>query len=218
MTPRRAGRRAARPKVILVFGEDENDTKTVKEFILALRPDLGVRVEARRNPPINLRDAPPGAVPSRVEKIARLIDAANVDADVVAVFAHEDTDAVEPSHVDLTNKIERAFRAIGYHQVWAATPAWEMEAWLMQWPEAFAEYVPSWRPLAVAGKRVGLIDNAKEYVVRALRPAGGRVRDYRESDSPELAQIVRGRSWARAPRARSDSFTLFVERVDRLTV
>ena len=217
MTPR--GRRTrSKPKLILIFGEDENDTKTVREFILALRPDLGITIEARRNPPINLRDAPSGAVRSRAERIARVIDAASVDSDVVAVFAHEDTDAVEPSHVALSAKIETAFRSIGYQQVWAAIPAWEMEAWLMQWPEAFAEYLPSWRRLRTAGRRVGLIDNAKEYAIRELRPGSGRVRDYRESDSPYLANIVRSRSWSRSPRAVSHSFDLFVEKVDALTV
>lgn len=213
------GRRGPKPKLILIFGEDENDTKAVREFILALKPDSKVRVEARRQPPINLRDAPAGSVPDRVSKIAKLIDAASVDSEVVAVFAHEDTDAVEDSHIALTAKIETAFRAKGYEQVWAATPAWEMETWLMQWPDAFSSHVPSWRQLKTAGRHVGMINDAKEWLTRELRPSGGgRVRDYRESDAPMIAGIVRANSWIRAPRATSTSFGMFVDRVDALSI
>jgi hypothetical protein len=147
-----------------------------------------------------------------------LIDAAAVDSEVVAVFAHEDSDAVEPAHVQLEQRIRDAFAARGY-DVNPAVPAWEMEAWLMQWPEAFKAYRPKWRSIdAYRGRHLGLIVNAKETLTRALRPApsAGNVRDYRESDSPALAALVTTRGLIGTPSGRSDSFTSFAAQVSSL--
>lgn len=218
MNRRRDRRTRALPKIILIFGESDNDTKTIRELILALLPDSSVRVEIRRQPQVNIRDARAEAIPSRVERVARVIDAAAVDSEVVAVFAHEDCDAVEPSHVAVSERLEGAFHSRGYAQVWAAAPAWEMEAWLLQWPDSFKRYVPTWAELNVVGKRVGLISNAKEYVRRSLRVGNRAGREYRETDAPRLAEIVRNEGWVRSPKANSHSFDAFVQRVDALTV
>jgi len=214
----RGKRGKPRRKVILVFGENQNDTDAIKQFILALAPDADVRVDAMRRPPVNLRDAPQQSIPDRVSIIGKLIDAAEVDADVIAVFAHEDCDAVEPSHLVLADRIEAAFHSRGYPFVWAATPAWETEAWLMLWPEAFEKHVPSWRPLNTSGRSVGLIENAKEFVARSVELPHGHGRGYRESDAPKLAEIVRHEGWIRTPAARSDSFNEFARKVDALSL
>ena len=211
-SPSLSSRPRRRPRAVLVFGENENDTKAIREFIEALLPGTSLRIEPRRRPPINLRDAPPNAVPNRVAAIARIIAAEEVDLDVVAVVAHEDCDAVEPSHVKLTDKIESAFRAKGQDKVRAATPAWEMETWLMQWPDAFKLHVPSWRPLNTTGRNVGVISNAKEFLAHALEQPGGRGREYRESDAPTLARIVREQGWIESPKATSASFSMFADR------
>ncbi|WP_155763002.1 hypothetical protein [Mycobacterium colombiense] len=196
-----------------MFGENENDTKVIAELLVALCPDLEGMVQPRRRPPILMRDCHTGELPDKAQIIARLIDAENQTSEVVCVFAHEDCDNYEPAHSELSERIENSFRQAGYH-VHAVTPAWETETWLFQWPAAIAAYRQSWRSIEkFSGKDVGRIANAKEELTRSLRPQGKatKYRDYRESDAPEIAKIVRQLGIAGAPSARSASYDRFRE-------
>lgn len=200
---------------MLIFGESENDTNALKAFLEGLGVSDGLDVVAHRQPQVLIKDATTRSAPARADAITAVVDAAMVDRDIVAVFAHEDCDAVEPAHVDLAAKIEAAFAAKGYDFVFAATPAWEMETWLMQWPDALALYRPSWRDVSgYSGRNVGMIANAKEDLTRSLRPGRGRTRDYRESDAPAIARVVASQGWTRSPRATSGSWSAFVSRAD----
>lgn len=203
-------------KKILVFGEDENDTKTIAELLGALCPEaIGIILPFRR-PPILFKDAATRDLPSRVEVIASLIEAERTQWDVICVFAHEDCDDFEPAHDALGQKIESAFAEAGY-QVHAVTPAWETEAWLFLWPEAVAAHRAGWRSLdRFRGRDVGRIKDAKEELRRALRPIGkgaGNPREYRESDAPAIAAKVREMGLADSPGGRSASYSRFVETV-----
>ena len=64
---RRKGKRKTerRPPLILVFGEDENDTQSIRALIEALRPDLVGKVQCRRQPLVLIKDARPEDVPER---------------------------------------------------------------------------------------------------------------------------------------------------------
>lgn len=169
-----------------------------------------------RRPPVLIKDAGQDAIPSRVSIIVKLIKAAQVDADIVAVFAHEDCDEVEPAHETLTKKIEDAFDSAPA-TVLAATPAWETETWFFQWPDAVANAFPAWSSLAsYKGRNVGLISNSKEEFRRAVRTKDGR-REYRESDAPTIALAVRNGAYVRNPLAQSASFDLFLSRADSLS-
>jgi len=206
----------AEKPVVLVFGESEHDTRALAELLVALCPTLQGMVRPRSRPPILVKDAKVGDIPGRAQAIAALIDAERVTCDVVCVFAHEDCDAVEPAHEGVARKIENAMAAKGYH-VHAVAPAWEMETWWFQWPEALAAYRPTWRRVTnVANRDLGRIENAKEELRRALRPAGSasRTRDYSETDSPGIAERVRRLGVVRNPQGRSASFQRFVQSVD----
>lgn len=208
-------RKRAKRKLVIIFGENENDTKAIASFLRGLISDANLLIEARKRPPVLIKDADPEDYPSRTRQIRAIIEAARVDHDVIAIFAHEDCDQVEDAHLALEAKIKVAL-ADGRHAVEAAVPAWEIEAWLMQWPDAFPLHVPSWRSIAqYKGRRVGLIVDAKEELARSLKPVNGG-REYRESDSSIIADIVRARGWVRDPQARSDSFQKFVEAADRV--
>lgn len=209
------GRSRSKPKVVLVFGENENDTRTIKELLQSLWHDSPWKIEARKRPPVLIKDAKASDLPSRVQRIAAIIEAEKATSEVIAVFAHEDCDSVEPAHVGLEAKIGQAFADAGY-DVEAAVPAWEIEAWLMQWPDAFARHVPSWRSVSsYQGRNVGLISHAKEDLTRALRPHSGG-RDYRESDAPIIAGIVAKEGWVRTPQATSNSYLAFLTAADRV--
>lgn len=201
---------------VLVYGEDRNDTRALKELIEALCPALAGRVVAVPDPPVLIKGAHARDVPDRAKRIAALVRAERVKHDVVCVFAHEDCDDVEPAHVSLIDKIERAFAAVNV-SVHAVAPAWELEAWLFLWPDVVSQYRPSWRrPDDYVGKSVGLATDAKEKFRRAVRSRDKRstARDYRESDAPEIMRLVAQTGVARQPMAKSDSYLRFVSRVD----
>jgi hypothetical protein len=180
--------------VVLVFGESDHDRKAVGQLAAGLRPDFAGKIEARRAPLVLIKNARPDKARSNAEDLARLVKQESAARDVVAVLAHEDCDATEPAHVAIASKIERELAAAGCPGAHVAvTPAWEIEAWWLVFPDAVREVVAGWRaPDDWLGKDVGQVRNAKETLTTALRRTrGGRaVRDYHEADSIEIARHV----------------------------
>lgn len=197
-----------------------NDTTSIRELLVALKPGFAGRVVARREPQVLIRDAKLDDIPSRVEQIANVVEVTRVSNEVQYVFAHEDCDDVEPSHLAVCERIEKALEGFGC-PAHAVVPAWEMEAWWFLWPKAVKSISGSWRePKDYVGRQVGRIKDAKEELVRCVRPKGlsgaekKRFRDYQESDSPKIALKVREDGLARRPEAKSASYQRFMESVD----
>ncbi len=224
---RRDGKRKAdkRPSLVLIFGESENDTKSIRELIEGLRPDLVGKVKPLREPLVLIKNARPEDVPERARKIADAVDINRATNDVACVFAHEDCDDIEPKHEAACAKIEAACAKAGC-PAHAVVPAWELEAWWFMWPEAVQAVRPkSWRtPDDHLGKRVGLIRNAKEELRKRVIPKNLKPEkrkgfpDYEESDSPAIARHVRERGLVRKPGAASDSYSRFLSSVDQCEV
>ena len=175
---------------VLVFGESDNDRHAIQQLLRGLRNDL--RVEVRRDPMVLIKGALPANAKSSAEKIAAL---ARADPRrVVAVVAHQDCDAVEPAHEATAAKIESELASAGCPQPIGVTPAWELEAWWLVFPEAVGKIVKGWRdPDDWLGRNVGVLANAKEALIRAVRPRGLRAtapREYAERDSVEVARNV----------------------------
>lgn len=212
-------RRRPRQQRVLVFGEDENDKETVRQFIEALCPSLTGKVAPVRHSPVLLKDVPESEIPSRVERICALIDAEQAVNDVIAIFIHEDCDAVHPSHQALYEKIRIGYEETGYTVI-PVTPSWETESWLFLWPQAMQALRPKWASASkYRGRDTGYIENAKEELRRALRPSGaasGKVRDYRESDAPQIAAKVRELGVVGSPEGTSASWNTFSDDVARL--
>lgn len=206
-----------RRKAVVIIGESDNDTETIGQLFRALRPDFEGVVRARRDPPILIKEATPETLPDRASILSAIVRSEALTADVVCVLAHEDCDAVEPAHVPLSRKIESAFDGEGI-AAHAATPAWEMEAWLFLWPEASQKYRPKWRrPDKYNGTNVGMLTNAKEKFKAEVRPRGAAaragVRDYSETDAPMIASKVRELGIIDSPSATSNSYNRFRDAV-----
>jgi hypothetical protein len=207
-----------------VFGEDENDTKALRELIEALRTEIKGRVVTLREPLVLIKNAKPEDVPDRARRIAHAVDIQRAAHDVTCVFAHEDEDNIEPGHEATCTKIEEALKKEGC-LAHAVVPAWEMEAWWFMWPEQVHGVRPkSWRvPDDYLGKEVGKIRNAKEELQRRVRPKDLKPEkrktfpDYAESDAPSIARRIREEGMARKPLAKSASYTRFVQSVDACT-
>jgi len=190
-----AGKHAKKRPVVLVFGESDNDTKAVRHLVEGLRPDLSGIVEPRRHPLVLIKNATPERAKNNAQRIASVVRHEMVVRNVLGVLAHEDCDAVEPAHVAAAEKIERELKdALCECVTVAVTPAWEMEAWWMVFPEAVGQIVKGWRdPDDWIGKNVGVVPNAKECLARAVQPRRRQPsppREYEEHDSIQIAANV----------------------------
>lgn len=207
---------ARKPKkpVILVFGEDDNDRESIVELVKALCP-AAPPVKKRKSPLVLVRGRQQAETQKNAMSAAKIVTAAMRTEHVCLVIAHEDCDAVEPAHIDLSRDIESTWGKAVPCPVIAATPAFEIEAWWFLFPDAVAKVVTAWNPLPKTNRNVGKSINAKEALIRALRPStkGKPPRDYTESDSPEIARHIRELGLARKPQGESGSFVKFANSV-----
>jgi hypothetical protein len=203
--------------VALIFGENPHDTDSIKELLIALHPQLDGRLRARREPTKELKHSPLSAFPDKVKKTLAVVDVQRAVDTIRCLVVHEDCDAVENAHVALTSSIESAYSTAGC-PAFAATPAWELEAWWFLWPDC-AKLRASWRlPDDHVGKNVGKIVDAKEVFAAAVVPKGLKKAQkvkfpgYCEADSVAIARGVRQKQVVSAPQAQSGSFKAFEQR------
>jgi len=184
---------ATRRRLVLVFGENENDRAAIRHLTEGLRPDLKGLVETRRQPLVLIKNATAPNARKSAERIAGLVRQETAAREVLAVLAHEDCDALEPAHQTVAARIEGELAAAGCPApLIAVTPCWEIEAWWMIFPEAVGKLVERWRePNDWIGRDVGQVRNAKEALARAVQPRGATKsppRQYEESDSISIAE------------------------------
>lgn len=206
--------------VVVILGEDDNDRKTIKILVAALRPDIPRgSLKPLRKPMALVRNVPPQRLPTQATKAAAVLRAVHVDTPIHAVLMHEDADEVEPAHEALITKIEESFRSLRW-PVFAVVPAWEMETWWFLFPDAVQAVRPTWRrPDQYAGRDVGKIRNAKEELRKAVTPPGAKAsfQTYSEADSVSIAEkMVELAQLTRPCFARSASWTAFLDKVRQL--
>lgn len=220
---RKRSRHRARP-VILVFGESDNGRTALVELFRALRPDLAsVSVKTMREPLILMKgDNRPGTRQKTTDRIADLVRAETVARPVKAVIAHEDCDDTEPAHETLAATIEAELTAAGVPNPIAATPAWEIEAWWMLFPEALRATRSCWATVDHAGRDVGRIQHAKDQLRRQLRPVTAQARarcpDYAESDGIKIAAAIHALDQIDKERGQSASFAAFKAKIRTLAL
>jgi len=181
--------------LVVVFGESENDRRAIVHIVRGLRPDLDRVVEERRQPLVLIKGALPHTARSNAESITAIVRQEAAARDVLAVLAHQDCDALEPAHEAAASKIEAAFVAARCPApTIGVTPAWEIEAWWMVFPEAVGKTVKGWRnPDDWLGKDVGRVQNAKQKLAEAVQPRPKPARPpraYEERDSITIAENV----------------------------
>lgn len=177
-----------KPRIGLVFCEDENDAESLKNLAAAIWPGIP-RVDYCRKPLILMRDRKAAeARKKNAADVLAVLKAKEVTSSVGFVIAHQDCDSIEPAHVALAAKIREELERQQIQNVVAVAPAWETEAWWYLWPAAVAAANSKWRPLSRTGNH-GMITNAKEQLRRDLRSS--RARDYEESDSRKISSNVR---------------------------
>lgn len=181
--------------MVLVFGESEHDRRAIVHLVQGLRPDLRGKVEERRQPLVLIKGALPQKARSNAVEIASLAQREQEARELLAVLAHEDCDALEPAHIEVSKKIENELRNAGCPaEPIAVTPAWEIEAWWMVFPEAVGRIVQGWRdPVDWLGRDVGQVSEAKEKLAVAVQPRPRPMRPpraYHERDSIAVAANI----------------------------
>jgi hypothetical protein len=178
------------PTDVLVFGEDDNDRKAIIHLIRALS-DSKAKITPHKKPIILDRGACKKKRAKMVEEIANFAKAYEKAGRGVAVIVHRDCDAVEPAHVELAKSLQEQLSAAGVRSLVAATPAWEIESWWMLFPKAIEKVCTCWKKVNYGSQWVGKFANAKEKLIRDLRPSATRkCRDFCEADGVKIAKVV----------------------------
>jgi hypothetical protein len=198
-----------KPCNFLVFGESRNDTAALAELALAIRSDFSTP-KCIQKPLILSKDAVARKRATMCEQISKIVAAATVTHDVKVVIAHRDCDKIEPAHLVDSAELKRDMIAHGIKSVVVATPAFELEAWWYQWPDAVAKTRSCWAKLKPRGINIGSIANVKEKLKSDLRViAPSSCPDYSESDSIAIAGWVRKMGIVNCPVVKSESFEVF---------
>ncbi|MFE9614138.1 hypothetical protein [Streptomyces sp. NPDC006012] len=195
--------------MIVVAGESGNDRSVLKKLIPALYRGKCPRIEEIRDE-IKLAAAINQLSP-RVEIIRKraLAKAKDCDAELAGIVVHADMDAVTDQGYDrVRDRVTAQLRAGLPCNSALALAAVEMEAWLMQFPDAFPKVHRGWamRPQDCV-RDLGLLLDPKEHLKRHLgRPT------YKESHSPKIMdEAVRHGHVSTRPSGNNRSFRDFAD-------
>lgn len=178
--------------VIVVAGEGPYDREVLQILIPALLPKPCPKVVQIKSNDMRLHKANLRLKP-RVDELRILANtlADSHGAELAGIVVHVDLDGVVDEEYDKVRKrLSDAFKNAFHCRTALALAAWEIEAWLMLFPEAFTKVRSSWRLKSKDTNRdLGMTSNAKETLRAFLE--GQR---YRESDAPKVmrAAIVEG--------------------------
>ncbi|MDX2524093.1 hypothetical protein [Streptomyces europaeiscabiei] len=193
----------------MVAGEDPNDCKVLQHLIPALYPGSCPEVKFMRKP-VRLARAQATLSP-RLQEIRRFAQGLADKARLAGVVIHVDFDAVADEKYDsvrrrITEEMRGAFKECCPSAL--ALSAYEMEAWLMLFPEAFPKVKPGWQLKEAERRRdLGQIMKAKEHLTKSLgKPP------YSESHAPKIMEeAVKGGHVTARPTGNNRSFRDFAD-------
>jgi hypothetical protein len=173
----------------VVAGESANDREVLRCFLEKFCPEMQGRI-VFLNDKVPLRDAGEENLKIRVARFAGQVraKAARERASVAAVFVHEDLDEVDSRRYEVIHgRVQRALsrELANVHYVLAV---WEIEAWLLLFPEEVAAFSTRWQvPTSRRGRDTGRFQDPKRIFKAEVSRAGNR---YRESDAPAIASRI----------------------------
>jgi hypothetical protein len=205
-----AGGRVERGGLVLVFGENRNDSRSIASLAVAANAGLERRVKAVPRPASLTRGAEPLPVRRWIDELCRMVRAfEESQGPVTAVLVHRDADRSDPDacvEKQLREQIRRVPKAE------PVVPVQELEAWWFLFPDAVEAVNPrAWRQLLPRGTGgVETIGNPKEQLIGyTRRQRGGPV--YCEVDSVSIAEQILRNGFT--PAGVSSSYDRFVELV-----
>jgi hypothetical protein len=156
-----------------------------------------------------LRDASGTTLNERVKRFSLLVQvkAARERASIAAVFLHEDLDDVDSERYEsVRDRVQHALvrELKNAHYVLAV---WEIEAWLLLFPEEVTGFTTGWQvPAKRRGRDTGMFQDPKRIFKDEISKAGTR---YRESDAPAIARHIVALAKYPAPIGSNRSFEAF---------
>lgn len=213
---RRAGGtriQATRKPIIVIAGEDQNDRSSLRAILEAFCPEMHGRI-VEINDSVRLRAASPINLSDRVNTLSRKIKARAVrdNAEIACVFVHEDLDQSDgPLYVETRHRVQAALStALGNaHYVLAV---WEMEAWLLLFPEAISQVVHNWVvPHQRKNGDTGRFYDPKRIMMNEVSRHG---RSYRESDSVAVFKAAFQLNCLSRPTGSNRSWTQLITDID----
>ncbi|MFH9871191.1 hypothetical protein ACH4NT_34605 [Streptomyces lydicus] len=171
--------------VIVVAGEGNFDREVLRHLVRAFRPDAKI-VNLRDK--TYLRDADKQLTP-RIDRLRTLVQGASARAELAGIVVHVDLDLVnEEKYREIRRRISAELRNAFACPLAIALAAFEMEAWLMQFPSAFTKVNSSW---ALKARYKGC-DLAKVHdPKKVLREHSWRP-PYQVSDAPRIMEKALG--------------------------
>ncbi|MFH0175490.1 hypothetical protein [Streptomyces cacaoi] len=174
----------------MLAGEDSNDCRIVAEFIKQHHPDLGNARLVEISDKTRLKTATGPELAARIRTISGKAKgrALRAKGPLVGLVIHEDLDGyTDAQYTRIRANVARALSRESPCNSALALAAWESEAWLLLFPDAFPAVRPNWKvPAQLQGRDTGTIKSPKEELKRKL---GSPV--FRESDGPKVAEQAR---------------------------
>jgi hypothetical protein len=182
--------RPTRKPLIVLAGEDTNDRKVLRLFIEALCPNARGRI-VEINGTVRFRDADDDALTRRSISLLGKVRAraAREEAEVACLFIQEDFDSPDSQRRDvIQRRVQNALRR-ELEKTYYLLVAWELEAWLLLFPEAISATRSAWiLPNRLRGVDTGRITDPKR-VMRHEVSTQANTR-YREEDASKVVEQV----------------------------
>jgi hypothetical protein len=196
--------------VIVLAGEDSNDCRIVAEIIKQHHPDLGNARLVEISDKTRLKTATGPELAARIRTIIGKAKgrALRAKGPLVGLVIHEDLDGyTDAAYTRVRANVAGALSRESPCNSALALAAWESEAWLLLFPDAFPAVRPNWKvPAQLQGRDTGTIKSPKEELKRRLgSPA------FREGDGPKVAEQARSLDLlASGPTGTNRSYKDFV--------
>ncbi|WP_330291492.1 hypothetical protein [Streptomyces sp. NBC_00576] len=206
-----AGNRGQQERgVIVLAGEDSNDCRIVAEVVKQHHADLGNARLVEISDKTRLKTATGPELAARIRTIIGKAKgrALRAKGPLVGLVIHEDLDGyTDATYSRIRANVAGALARESPCNSALALAAWESEAWLLLFPDAFPAVRPNWKvPAQLRGRDTGSIKSPKEELKRRLVSAA-----FRESDGPKVAEQARSLGLlASGPTGTNLSYTDFV--------
>lgn len=208
----RGGTPRATRTIVLIFGENLNDSKSIARLLVAVNPELERRVKPVPRPISLTRSAKTPAVRDWVDELRRTVRGYQAAGNRVgAVLVHRDADGPDPGGSQET----RLANQIATVPALPVVPVQMIEAWWFLFPDAVEAVRPhAWRgTLPRRPRDVEIINDPKGELVRLTGRRGRHA--YTESDCVAIAEAIASLRPARV--GVSASYDRFVSLASSLT-
>lgn len=208
--------KATRKPVVVLAGEGDNDRQILGILLQSLNTDLQGRLVQIKDP-VRLKTATGRNLEERVRTIVRKARAKAQlnNSQLAGLVVHEDLDAViGPEYDTVRSRITGELQRQLPDSTCLALAAYEVEAWMLLFPEALEHSRAGWRvPASRRGKNTGSFHDPK----RILEEELGRPK-YRESDGPDVFRKAVELGLLSRPAGSNRSYQDFLDEVGKLSV